>query len=66
MQPTQVSNGTSSAFTLLGLASSGVYLADAITAAAGGLLHHHFTLTTINSSNLFSVALCHRVAPPGR
>ncbi len=32
-------------FVLLGLAPGGVYLASSITAAAGGLLHHRFTLT---------------------
>ena len=32
-------------FILLGLAPGGVYLAADITATAGGLLHHRFTLT---------------------
>jgi len=32
-------------FTLLGLAPGGVCLAGDITATAGGLLHHRFTLT---------------------
>ena len=46
---------------LLGLAPSGVYLANYIAAIAGGLLHHRFTLTNIslskNSGGLLSVAL---------
>ena len=46
---------------LLGLAPSGVYLANYIAAIAGGLLHHRFTLTSrlINrlSGGLLSVAL---------
>ncbi len=45
---------------LLGLAPGGVYLAANITARAGGLLHHLFTLTLYaswHSRNLFSVAL---------
>ena len=43
-QPTRASDGTSSPFALLGLAPGGVCLASDITAAAGGLLHHRFTL----------------------
>ena len=46
---------------LLGLAPSGVYLANYIAAIAGGLLHHRFTLTFIhlskNEGGLLSVAL---------
>src|SRR5690606_721694 len=42
---------------LLDLAPGGVYRADRITPAAGGLLHHRFTLTTANGGGLLSVAL---------
>ena len=45
VQPTRASNGTSRPFALLGLAPGGVCLAGDITATAGGLLHHRFTLT---------------------
>ena len=41
---------------LLGLAPGGVYLADAVARAAGGLLPHLFTLTALGGG-LFSVAL---------
>ncbi len=58
VQPTQTSDGTSSsivrkrpfgrlqAFALLDLAPGGVCPASGITATAGGLLHHRFTLTS--------------------
>ena len=39
------------------LAPGGVYLADRITAFAGGLLHHRFTLTSFARGGLLSVAL---------
>ena len=44
---------------LLGFAPGGVYLANLVTQAAGGLLHHRFTLTfpTCCEGGLFSVAL---------
>lgn len=42
---------------LFDLAPGGVYLAARITPAAGGLLHHRFTLTTANGGGLLSVAL---------
>ena len=42
---------------LLGLAPGGVCLAGDITAAAGGLLHHPFTLTPLARGGLLSVAL---------
>ena len=54
---------------LLDLAPGGVCLAARIAARAGGLLHRRFTLARRlpqqASGNLFSVALCRRVAPPG-
>ena len=40
-------SGTRCPFVLLGLAPDGVYLADDITTATGGLLHHRFTLTRL-------------------
>ena len=40
----------------LGLAPDGVYIADPVTRAAGGLLHHLFTLTTDEACAL-SVAM---------
>jgi hypothetical protein len=52
---------------LLGLAPGGGYLAICITANAGGLLHHLFTITTSpkRMEGLFvSVALFRRVSPP--
>jgi hypothetical protein len=42
---------------LFDLAPGGVYPADRIAPAAGGLLHHRFTLTTASGGGLFSVAL---------
>ena len=42
---------------LRGLAPSEVYLANLVTQAAGGLLHHRFTLTTVTDGGLLSVAL---------
>lgn len=59
---------------LLGLAPDGVCRASPVTRAAGGLLHHRFTLTGlpprpfdrgVSAGDLLSVALCRRVAPPG-
>ena len=41
----------------LDLAPGGVYRADRITPATGGLLHHPFTLTTARGGGLLSVAL---------
>ena len=49
---------------LLGLAPSGGYLAARITTDAGGLLHHHFTMTFLAESYIFSVALFRQVSPP--
>jgi len=54
---------------LLGLAPDGVCLAGPVAWAAGGLLHHRFTLTAQGlalGGDLLSVALCRRVTPPGR
>lgn len=45
VQPTRSSNETSSLLLLLGLAPDGGCLAADIAACAGGLLHHHFTLS---------------------
>ena len=42
---------------LFDLAPDGVYLAGHVTAPAGGLLHHPFTLTAANRGGLLSVAL---------
>jgi hypothetical protein len=54
---------------LLGLAPGGVCPAADITARAGGLLHHRFTLAAslyeVRLAIHFSVALCRRVPPPG-
>ena len=59
LRPTRMSNGTSSTFILLGLAPGGVCLAGDITATAGGLLHHRFTLTyCCRSNNLGNTPLC--------
>ena len=41
------------ASSLLGLAPGGGYLAICITANAGGLLHHHFTLALAGGSFLW-------------
>jgi len=41
----QAGSLAASRFALLGFAPGGVCLAGDITAAAGGLLHHRFTLT---------------------
>ncbi len=50
---------------LLGLAPSGVCLAEPVTWPAGGLLRHRFTLAGL-AGDLLSVALFRRIAPPGR
>jgi len=50
---------------LFSLAPSGVYIANCITAIAGGLLHHRFILTNIAIGGLLSVALIPRIAPGG-
>lgn len=47
VQPTRTRNGASRTYALLGLAPDGVYLAADVTANAGGLLHHPFTLATL-------------------
>src|SRR5699024_11780414 len=44
----------------LDLSPGGVYRADRITPATGGLLHHPFTLTTACGGGLLSVALADR------
>ena len=46
---------------LLGLAPGGGYLATRITARAGGLLHHLFTITPRNAGLFVSVALFRQV-----
>ena len=53
---------------LLGLAPGGVCPANDITAAAGGLLHHRFTLTyrKNRSGNIPLCCTCRRVTSPGR
>ena len=50
---------------LLGLAPGGGYLATRITARAGGLLHHLFTITPRNAGLFVSVAHSGRFAPLG-
>ena len=45
VQPTRDSNAASSCSSLLGLAPGGGCPSAGIAARAGGLLHHHFTLT---------------------
>lgn len=49
LQHTRNSNETSRLLFLLCLAPDGGYLAIHITANAGGLLHHHFTITSPSS-----------------
>ena len=80
LQPTRMLNGASRSaivpdpedrrtiYILLGLAPGGVCLAGAITAAAGGLLHHRFTLTCRKypAGTMLLCCTCRRVAPPGR
>ena len=53
---------------MLGLAPGGVCLAGPVTRAAGGLLHHLFTLTSRNWPERRPVfcGTCRRVTPPGR
>ena len=50
---------------LLCLAPGGGCLAADITARAGGLLHHRFTLAALRTAIYLSVALFRRVTPPG-
>ena len=67
LQHTRDSNETSRLLSLLCLAPDGGCLAACITANAGGLLHHHFTITCPPQgwTWLFvSVALFRQVAPP--
>ncbi len=59
-------SGTHSPFALLDLAPDGVYQADGITAAAGGLLHHRFTLTRTKAGNILLCCTFRQVALPGR
>ena len=57
-QPTRTLGRAALERVLLGFAPGGVYLAGNVTIAAGGLLHHPFTLTTYRSGGgLLSVAL---------
>ena len=52
---------------MLGLAPGGVCLADPVTRAAGGLLHHLFTLTSgFSQRRPVFCGTCRRVTPPGR
>jgi hypothetical protein len=50
-------NGTSSSLSLLSLAPGWGYLAADVATRAGGLLHHHFTLTAHASMGL-AVCFC--------
>ena len=50
---------------LLGLAPGGGYLAICITADAGGLLHHLFTITSLARSCLFLWPFSGRFSPFG-
>ena len=60
-----VSHRPQTNLSLLGLAPSGGYRAIRITADAGGLLHHRFTITPAFTPGLFvSVALIRQVSPP--
>ena len=58
--------GRAAPYILLGLAPDGVCLASDITATAGGLLHHRFTLTCRKAGNMPLCCTIRRVAPPGR
>jgi len=65
VQHTRDSSETSSLLSLLCLAPGGGCLAICITANAGGLLHHLFTITAPKRGRLFvSVALFRQVALP--
>ena len=59
-------NGRAALF-LLDLAPDGVCRADAVARAAGGLLHHRFTLACAREGHRRSSLCCtvHRVTPPG-
>ena len=65
MRRRAVSHRPQTISSLLGLAPGGGYLATRITARAGGLLHHLFTITLIpKDGGLFvSVALIRQVTP---
>ena len=65
MRRRAVSHRPQTISSLLGLAPGGGYLATRITARAGGLLHHLFTITfTPKGGRLFvSVALIRQVTP---
>src|SRR6188508_1788408 len=62
LQHTRNSNETGRLLFLLCLAPDGGYLAIHITANAGGLLHHHFSITTQRWLSV-SVALFRQVDP---
>jgi len=64
VQPTRDSNDASSVSSLLGLAPGGGYLAAYITADAGGLLHHLFTMTALRRLSV-SVAQSGKLPRPG-
>ena len=61
-----LSAGRAAPLRLLDLAPGGVCLAAIVTNRAGALLPHPFTLTPLARCGLLSVALCRRIAPPGR
>ena len=65
LQHTRDSNETSRLLSLLCLAPDGGYLAACITANAGGLLHHLFTITTPRDGCLFLWPCSGRLPRPG-
>jgi len=64
-QPTRGSNGAGSSSPLLGLAPDGGCLAGPIAGAAGGLLHHRFTLAS-DSHPRWSVSVALSAGFPAR
>ena len=56
VQPTRDSSAASRCSSLLGLAPGGGYPSTGIAARAGGLLHHHFTLT-------YACIVCSKLQP---
>jgi hypothetical protein len=65
-QPTQDSNEAGSLLSLLGLAPGGGCLATRITADAGGLLHHLFTITSAQGRGCLFLWPCSgRLPRPG-
>ena len=61
-RPTRVLGRAALERTLSGLAPDGVYRADLVTQAAGGLLHHRFTLTPAPEGAVAVCSLLHFLA----